>query len=287
MRGTGDEDPRDEEPRAADHDRTSRDRAGDHADDDLEKGVDPAEIRGHEEALPHRGEVDFETDVEYLHRAIYREAFEPAEGRERVPWWVWTSFAIAIFWAGLYLGLHGGTFDTATHVAFSRTQPLVKEEVAKEAARLQANPIQAGQDLYTRHCQACHQATGTGVPGVFPPLLNAEQVLGPPAEVVLILLHGLAGPITVAGQTYNGAMPAWQDILSDTEIAAVASFIRQWETNTAGPVTPELVTALRNATAQRTTPWTAPELEAALQSHEVREAVEHVGTTAPTTGTAP
>lgn len=252
-----------------------------------EQGFDPAEIRGHEEALPHEGEVDFETDVEYLHRAIYREAFEPDEGRERVPWWVWATFAIAIFWAGLYLGLYGGTFGTATHVAYSRVQPLVREEVAEASAQLQANPILAGQDLYTRRCQVCHQATGAGVPGVFPPIIGAERVTGPPAGVVLILLHGLTGPITVAGQTYNGAMPAWAKLMSDAEIAAVASFIRQWETNDASPVTPELVSTLRNATADRATPWTNPELEAALQSPEIEDAVQAANTTAPTPGTAP
>lgn len=288
MKGTGDDRSPAEEPWADADDHPQRRDDGGHPGDEHGRGIDPAEIRGHEEAIPHEGEVDFEPDVEYLHRAIYREAFEPEEGRERVPWWVWAVFAIAIFWAGLYLGLYGGSFDTATHVAFSRTKPLVRAEIAEEAAAIQADPIRAGQALYSARCQACHQPDGTGVAGVFPPIIGAEQVNGPPEIVVLIILHGLAGPVTVQGQSYNGVMPGWQDILDDAEIAAVASYIRQWESNDATPVTPELVSALRNATAQRTNPWTAQELEAAIQSPEIRDAASGSGAApTPTPGTAP
>lgn len=246
-------------------------------DDDADRGVDPAEIEAHEQALPHEGEVDFEPDVEYLHRAIYREFYEPAEGREPTPWWVWAISALAIFWGGWYLGHHGGTFDTATHIAYFYKLPYIREEEQKEATATIADPIKAGQELYTARCQVCHQPTGAGMPGVFPPLIGAERVLGPPAGLVLILLHGLTGPITVSGQQFNGAMPAWQDVMSDAEIAAVATFIRQWETNQAPPVSPELVTALRAATASRTTPWTSAELDAALASPEVEEAAASSG----------
>jgi len=286
MRGTGDDRPPAEEPRGD----ADGDRRGDVAyDHDAEPGqsFDPAEIRGREEALPREGEVDFETDVEYLHRAIYREAFEPEEGRERVPWWVWTVFAIAIFWAGLYLGRYGGSFDTATHVALSRATREVRTEIAREASALQADPIQAGQALYASRCQVCHQPDGAGVPGAFPPLVGAELVNGPPEAVVLIILHGLTGPVTVRGGSYNGAMPGWRDILSDAEIAAVASYIRQWDQNDAAAVTPELVAALRDATAQRATPWTVSELDAAVQSPEIRAAAGGAAPPPPPPGTAP
>lgn len=236
------------------------------------QGYDPADISGHEEALPHEGDLDFEPDVEYLHRAIYREAFEPEEGREPTPWWVWAISVLAIFWGGWYLGKHGGTFNTAVHVAFSRVWEPVREEISEQTAATLGDPVQAGQAIYASRCQVCHQPDGTGMPGVFPPLIGVDRVTGPPAGVVLILLHGLSGPITVAGQLYNGAMPGWGDILSDAEIAAVATYIRQWGTNQAPAVAPELVTGLRSATSSRTTPWTEPELEAALQSPEIQGA---------------
>jgi mono/diheme cytochrome c family protein len=81
--------------------------------------------------------------------------------------------------------------------------------------------------------------------------------------VVRILLHGLAGPIQVAGQTYAGVMPAWREQLSDADVAAVATFIRQWGPNEAAPVEADLVRDLRAATASRATPWTAEDLRAA------------------------
>ncbi len=243
-------------------------------DQDPERGIDSAEIRGHEEALPRHGEVDFEPDVEYLHRAIVREAYEPAEGREPTPWWVWAIIALALFWGGWYLGHHGGTFNTGTHLAYPRVQSLVREETREQAAAAIGDPVQAGRALYAARCQVCHQPTGEGVPGVFPPLIGVDRVTGPPEGLVLILLHGLSGPVTVNGQPYDGAMPPWKDLMNDAEIAAVATFIRQWETNQAPPVAPELVANLRAASADRATPWTEPELDAALRSPEIQEAAQ-------------
>jgi mono/diheme cytochrome c family protein len=79
---------------------------------------------------------------------------------------------------------------------------------------------------------------------------------------VRILLNGLHQPIEVAGATYNGVMPAWGSTLSDKEIAAVVSFIRQWETNNAGAIVPDLVRQVREESSDRTQPWTADELRA-------------------------
>jgi hypothetical protein len=98
--------------------------------------------------------------------------------------------------------------------------------------------------------------------GVFPPVVGSEWVTGPAEILVHILLNGLHEPITVAGATYNGVMPAWRDVLKDQEIAAVASYIRQWAPNASPPVESDLVSKLREATATRTTPWTATELKA-------------------------
>lgn len=286
MRGSGDDDrrPGDREGEAR------RDPPGAGPDEpgrETETGIDPSEITGRESALPHEGEVDFETDVEFLHRVIVREAFEPEEGRERVPWWVWAIFALAIFWAGIYLGRYGGTFDTATHVALARVSSEVVEEISESAAELTADPIAAGRSIYLSRCQLCHQPDGSGMPGVFPPIIGAEQVVGDPGPLVLIILHGLAGPVTVQGQVYSGMMPGWGNVMSDAEVAAVASYVRQWETNDAGPVSPDQVAALRAATQDRTTPWTMPELEAVLASPEVGAAAGGGAPVEPTQGTAP
>ena len=103
-------------------------------------------------------------------------------------------------------------------------------------------------------------STGLGLPGAFPPLAGSEYVLGEEERVVRIVLHGLGGPVTVQGQTYNGAMPAWADQLSDAEIAAVLTYVRTSWGNRAEAITAERVARERAATAGRTAPWTAGEL---------------------------
>jgi len=206
---------------------------------------------------------DLEPDVERLHRAIAREPREPQEGREPAPWWLWVGAVLAIFWGGWYLGRYGGTFDTATHVALGAREPAVAREAEEKAVTAAVDPALAGRRIYTARCQACHQADGKGVPGAFPPLVGSEWVTGAPETVVHIVLDGLQGPVQVAGQTYNGAMPAWRDLLSDAEIAAVVTFVRQWAPNAASPVDSALVARERAATAARRRPWTADELRGA------------------------
>lgn len=208
---------------------------------------------------PEEGEL--ELDVERLHRPLLREPIDPEEGREPVPWWLWTAAALALFWGGWYLGEFGGRFSDATHIAFRTPTDFVQEEAGEQLADSITDPVEAGQRIYVSRCQACHQPDGLGTPGVFPPLIGTDWVTGAPETLVRILLNGLQGPITVAGETYNGAMPAWRDVLSDAEIAAVGTFVRQWDANEAPALTPGLVGELRAATAERgAVPWTADDL---------------------------
>ena len=52
---------------------------------------------------------------------------------------------------------------------------------------------------FRQRCQACHQADGQGLPGVFPPLAGSAWVLAPPGPIAQILLHGVTGPMEVLG----------------------------------------------------------------------------------------
>ncbi len=110
-----------------------------------------------------------------------------------------------------------------------------------------------GKGLFTAHCVACHQATGKGLPGVFPPLDGSEWVHGDERVLVNILLHGVQGDIEVAGTNYNGAMPAFTQ-LSDSELAAVATYIRSSWSNTSDEVKAEVFERERQA-SKRTTPF--------------------------------
>jgi mono/diheme cytochrome c family protein len=215
------------------------------------------------------GLLDLEPDVERLHRQVVREPGDPEEGLERVPWWLWTIAVLSLFWGGWYLGRTGGPFDRTTHVAYAArggaggTDAAVANAVDTKAQTAVANPIERGRQLFTQNCQACHQQNGRGMPGVFPPVVGSEWVTGPEETVVRILLDGLTGPVQVAGVTFNGTMPTWRDPLNDDDLAAVATYIRQWAPNAARPVPRATVAALRGATASRGKPWTAEELRAA------------------------
>lgn len=125
-------------------------------------------------------------------------------------------------------------------------------------------PPSPGELVYEMACLPCHQPGGKGLPGVYPPLAGSEWVRGDVSRMIRIVLHGLQGPITVAGQAYGGpgavAMPSMGG-LSDEQIADVLTFVRGTFGPGAGAVRPGDVQAVRAAHGQREMPWTVEELE--------------------------
>jgi cytochrome c oxidase subunit II len=77
-----------------------------------------------------------------------------------------------------------------------------------------------GEKVFAANCAACHQATGQGVPNMFPPLVGSKVVLGPEQEQINVVLNGRKG-------TYrpNTMMPP-MGALSDTDVAAVITYTR-------------------------------------------------------------
>jgi len=128
------------------------------------------------------------------------------------------------------------------------------------ASVLSAQQAPDGAKIYAATCQACHQASGLGLPNQFPPLVGSEWVTGSEERLLRIILHGVVGEIEVEGETFNGSMPTWGPTFKDEELAAVATYVRQAWGNKAAPVTTATVTRVRLQYASRTTPWTAREL---------------------------
>lgn len=122
-----------------------------------------------------------------------------------------------------------------------------------------------GERLY-QTCVACHQANGQGMPGAFPPLAGSEWVTGSPDRLIAILVHGMQGPITVAGTEYNGVMlPYGVSVeMSDPDLATLLTYVRSSWGNSASAISAEDVARVKAATAGRTTSWTAAELIAAM-----------------------
>jgi len=84
-----------------------------------------------------------------------------------------------------------------------------------------------GPTVYKK-CAACHLPSGAGVPGAFPPFgADFATLAKSPAGrryMILGVIKGISGPITVAGKPYRGVMPA-QVGLDDEAIANVLNHI--------------------------------------------------------------
>jgi nitrite reductase (NO-forming) len=83
-------------------------------------------------------------------------------------------------------------------------------------------------------CFACHQATGLGLPGVFPPLAKADFLMADKERSIRAVIKGLSGPITVNGKNYNGIMPPVS--LGEEQVANVLTFVRNSFGNTGDAV---------------------------------------------------
>ncbi len=129
--------------------------------------------------------------------------------------------------------------------------------VAKPAAA--AGGKVDGAEVY-KTCAACHQPNGQGMPGSWPPLAGSEWLVNNPEVPIRIVLHGLHGPITVKGQSFNNVMQAWAETFSDEQIAAVLTYARSSWGNSASAITTEQVAAVREATKAHTDAWVAEEL---------------------------
>ena len=102
-----------------------------------------------------------------------------------------------------------------------------------------------GAKVFQTNCSSCHQASGQGMSGTFPPLAGNPVVIGNPTTVIHIIKDGLTGQISVKGATYNGQMPAWGQTLSSNDIAAVITYIRSSWGNSASAITPAQVSAAK------------------------------------------
>jgi mono/diheme cytochrome c family protein len=129
------------------------------------------------------------------------------------------------------------------------------------AAAGAGDQLAEGKAGYMSICVACHQPTGMGIPGAFPPLVKSEYVNGDPKRFAAMILKGVVGPITVEGITYTSMMPPQEAMLQDKKIAAILTFVRSSFGNSSPAVAADVVTAARKEFADRKTSWTEAELK--------------------------
>jgi mono/diheme cytochrome c family protein len=116
---------------------------------------------------------------------------------------------------------------------------------AKSAAPASNATVADGRALYMQNCSTCHGADGRGQIRTFPPLAdNPDLARDDGAFPVTVVLHGMEGPIHVAGTTYDAAMPPF-DHLSDAEIAAIVTYVQKTFGHAGTTITPSMVATRR------------------------------------------
>lgn len=171
------------------------------------------------------------------------ENFEPYEEPRRIP--------LPFYWIAIALALWGTVmlYDNGSGAQIARQE---------RGERIVATPnaaAESGAFLFEARCATCHQPNGSGIRDAVPPLDRSEFVLADPQVIVQILLHGIQGPINVAGQTYDGNMPSFASVMSDQEIANVATYVRSAWSNRVPPVTADFVAQQRRRLAQMNRSW--------------------------------
>jgi mono/diheme cytochrome c family protein len=208
---------------------------------------------------PSEAEEKGQAEPAELVAAVAREMAEPRDGVAPTPVTILLLFFVLAGWGGYYIASESGGFRADVY-----DENFVEGGGAAEPPKVE-DPMVLGRRTFNV-CSQCHQETGAGIPGVYPPLDRSEIVAGDEATLVRIVLHGLQGPVTVAGSTYDGQMPGWSR-LRDEQISAVLTYIRGSWSNRAPPVDTALVTTVREQSSARTQAWTWAEVQqAALQA---------------------
>ena len=181
---------------------------------------------------------------------------EPSAARRAAPVWLMVLLFLLLWWGFVYFDQRSGWANTQVYIPYHSL---------KEVDDFQVGPPSTGargKEVYENICGLCHNNDGNGKPNQAPPLAGSEWAQGTPGRMIRIPLVGLGGPVTVKGQEMNfpSSMPAMGAALSDSDLAAVLTYIRQSWGNKAPEITPEQVKTVRAEVGNRTQPWSTAEL---------------------------
>jgi len=118
-----------------------------------------------------------------------------------------------------------GQKQQAVAAAASATKTWTKDEL-----------MEHGEKVYATSCLACHQASGEGIPNVFPGLVGSAIVMGDVAKHIDVVVKGVPGT----------AMQAFGPQLNDADLAALVTYERNaWGNDTGDVVQPADIKAVR------------------------------------------
>ena len=135
-------------------------------------------------------------------------------------------------------------------VLFAQTKKTVTKSSASTkttSTNTLKSSIARGKIVYGTNCLACHQADGSGVPNMNPPIINTSWVLGSKTVLIQQVLKGSANKVEIDGEKFHNSMPP-QPQLTDQQIADVLTYVRNSFGNKASIVTPAEVKTVRAKT---------------------------------------
>lgn len=118
--------------------------------------------------------------------------------------------------------------------------------IAISAQQTQQTSKQRGSALYKKYCLTCHQANGSGVPRMNPPLIKTSYVTGDKTRLIKWVLQGSVEKVEIDGESYSNNMPA-QNYLTDQQIADVLTYVRGSFGNKSSAILPTEVKTVRAA----------------------------------------
>jgi mono/diheme cytochrome c family protein len=130
----------------------------------------------------------------------------------------------------------------------------LKDQPGQKEAAPPAPPqaaMKAGAKIYADECSGCHTPSGKGVQGLFPALDGSHEVQqSDPTSLLHVVLRGARSVSTKEAPTAS-AMPEFGWILTDNEVAAVLTYIRNSWGNAAPAVEPDDVGKARKQLVER------------------------------------
>lgn len=208
---------------------------------------------------PKKPDLEESINVAEQHAAVTRASAAAAReqqlrenGLEPVSIWIFITASIVAIIAGSVLFSSNNFFS---YNSFVKAGYIQEEEVGTKAAvpqgEVEAVYMSIGAGIY-KQCMGCHQPDGKGN-AVFPPLANSEYVVDSPVSIMMAIINGVKGPITVDGKSFNSQMDSQLNkSTSNLELAALSYYLQNSFGNKVGKIyTPEQIEQVKKLIAER------------------------------------
>jgi mono/diheme cytochrome c family protein len=167
---------------------------------------------------------------------------EPTATRSTTPIWIFVVMLVLLYLGFVFFDHNSGWFNPQVYVPYASAEQLDLYQPKSGAAALKAH----GKVVFEMYCGTCHGTDGMGKPGQAPPLAGSEWVNAKGFDrLALIPLAGLSGTFQVEGKDWSLNMAPMGAGLSDSDLAAVLTYIRGSWGNKASDVSADDVKALR------------------------------------------